>query len=202
MDWALRLVLLIGIPAGVALFILAEPMIATLFHYGAMQDRDVLMAGMSLKAYSLGLVAFMLTKVLAPGYFARQDTGTPVKIAIIAMVANMACNLMLVFWLQHVGLALATTMSAFLNAGLLFLGLRKAGVFKPEAGWWLYGARLLAANVTMAGVLLWMEGDVQQWLEWSLWQRTGQMGVTVIAGLGGYVLTLLLVGVRPRDFRH
>lgn len=202
LNWALRLVLLIGIPAGVALFILAEPLIASLFHYGEMQDRDVLMAGMSLRAYSLGLVAFMLIKVLAPGYFARQDTKTPVQIAIKAMIANMVFNLMLVFWLQHVGLALATSMSAFMNAGLLFLGLRKAGVFKPEAGWWLYAFRLLFANAAMAAVLMLMEGDVQQWLDWSLWQRASQMSLTVVAGLGTYVVCLLAGGIRPRHFRH
>ena len=202
LDWAIRLVLLIGIPAGVALFILAEPLIATLFHYGKMQDRDVIMAGMSLQAYSLGLVAFMLIKVLAPGYFARQDTKTPVQIAIKAMVANMVFNLMLVFWLQHVGLALATAMSAFMNAGLLFLGLKKAGVFKPTAGWWLYAVRLLFANVVMAAVLLLMEGDVQQWLDWSLWQRVSQMSLTVASGLAAYGVSLLVVGVRPSQFRH
>ncbi|MGI9274897.1 MAG: murein biosynthesis integral membrane protein MurJ [Endozoicomonas sp.] len=202
LDWALRLVLLIGIPAGIALFILAEPLIATLFHYGEMQDRDVLMAGMSLRAYSLGLVAFMLIKVLAPGYFARQDTKTPVKVAIIAMVVNMAFNLMLVFWLKHAGLALATTLSAFLNAGLLYRGLRHAKVFRPEPGWWLYALRLTLASGCMAAVLLFLEGDTQQWLDWSLWQRAGQMAQIVAAGLAVYGVTLLLSGVRIRHFRH
>ena len=202
LDWAIRLVLLIGVPAAVALFILSEPLIATLFHYGEMQDRDVLMAGMSLKAYSLGLVAFMLIKVLAPGFFARQDTKTPVQIAIKAMVANMVFNLMLVFSLQHVGLALATTLSAFLNAGLLCFGLRKAGVFQPEPGWWLYALRLLIANAAMAAVLLMMEGDVAVWLDWTLWQRGSQMALIVLAGLAMYSLCLLVVGVRPRQFRH
>lgn len=202
LDWAMRLVLLIGIPAGLALFILAEPLLATLFHYGEMQDRDVLMAGMSLQAYSLGLVAFMMIKVLAPGYFARQDTKTPVKIAVIAMVANMVFNLMLVFSWQHVGLALATTMSAFLNAGLLFLGLRKAGVYKPTAGWGFYLFQLLMANAAMVAVLMMMEGDVQQWLDWSLWQRVSQMSLTVVAGLVTYGLCLLLTGIRLGHFKH
>ena len=202
LDWALRLVLLIGIPAGVALFILAEPLIATLFHYGEMQDRDVLMAGMSLKAYSLGLIAFMLIKVLAPGYFARQDTKTPVRVAIIAMAANMAFNLMLVFWLKHAGLALATTLSACLNAGLLFWGLWRTKVFQPQPGWSLYGLRLLLANGCMAAVLLLLEGSVQQWLDWSLWNRVGQMALVVSSGLVVYGATLLLGGVRLRHFKH
>ena len=108
LDWAVRAVLLIGLPAALALALLAEPLIATLFHYGEVTDRDVTMAAQSLRAYSAGLLAFMLIKVLAPGYFARQDTKTPVKIGIIAMVANMAFNLALIFPLAHAGLALAT----------------------------------------------------------------------------------------------
>ena len=202
LDWALRLVLLIGLPAAVALFILAEPLIATLFDYGEMQNRDVLMAAMSLKAYSLGLVAFMLIKVLAPGYFARQDTKTPVKIAIKAMVANMVFNLMLVFWLKHAGLALATTLSAFLNAGLLFWGLQRTGVFKATEGWMKYGLRLLFANTVMAVCLYFMAQDTSWWLDASLWQRVSEMAQVVVAGLLAYGASLLLTGVRLQQFRH
>jgi putative peptidoglycan lipid II flippase len=202
LDWALRLVLLIGVPAGIALFILSEPLLATLFDYGEMQDRDVLMAGMSLRAYSLGLIAFMLIKVLAPGYFARQDTKTPVKVAIIAMVANMVFNLMLVFSLKHAGLALATTLSAFLNAGLLFWGLIRTGVFELESGWLRYMGQLLIANVAMALVLLWVAGDVSWWLDANLWQRALEMSKVIAAGLGVYGAALLVSGVRPRHFRH
>ncbi len=202
LDWALKLVLLIGVPAALALFILAGPLIATLFDYGEMRDHDVLMSAMSLKAYSIGLIAFMLIKVLAPGYFARQDTKTPVRIAIKAMVANMIFNLILVFPLQHAGLALATTLSAFLNAGLLFYGLYRTGVFKPGAGWLVYGGRLLIANLAMVGVLLWLVADIQQWLEWSLSERVMQTSILVFSGVGVYGLLLLLTGVRPRDFRH
>ena len=202
LDWAIRLVLLIGLPAGVALFILAEPLIATLFDYGEMQDRDVLMAAMSLRAYSLGLVAFMLIKVLAPGYFARQDTKTPVKIAIIAMVANMAFNLMLVFSLKHAGLALATTMSAFLNAGLLYLGLKRKGIFSLQSGWLVYALRLLLANGLMAAMLLWQVGDVDWWLDATLWQRVMETTKIVVAGAAVYGGSLLLSGIRPAQFRH
>ncbi|MGI9281373.1 MAG: murein biosynthesis integral membrane protein MurJ [Endozoicomonas sp.] len=202
LDWAIRLVLLIGVPAGVALFILSEPLLATLFDYGEMQNRDVIMAGMSLRAYSLGLIAFMLIKVLAPGYFARQDTKTPVKIAIVAMVANMVFNLMLVFWLKHAGLALATTLSAFLNAGLLFWGLKRSGVLTPESGWLLLLGRLLFANLAMALLLLWMAGDTVWWLDATLWQRALEMTKVVIAGLSVYLVALLIAGVRPAHFRH
>ncbi len=202
LDWALRLVLLIGLPSAVALFMLAEPLIATLFDYGEMQNRDVLMASMSLKAYSLGLVAFMLIKVLAPGYFARQDTKTPVKIAIKALIANMVFNLMLVFWLKHAGLALATTLSAFMNAGMLFWGLKRAGVFKATEGWMTYGFRLLFANSVLATCLYFLAQDTEWWLEAGLWQRASEMTQIVVAGLLAYVISLLLTGVRVRQFRH
>ena len=202
LDWAIRLVLLIGVPAGVALFILSEPLIATLFHYGEMTDRDVMMAATSLRAYSIGLVAFMLIKVLAPGYFARQDTKTPVSIAIKAMIANMVFNLLLVFPLQHAGLALATTMSAFMNAGMLYLGLKKKGVFKPAKGWRLYGLQMILANGVMAAILLWLKGDITFWLESSLVERVTQTAIVVISGLAVYSAMLLISGVRPRHFRR
>ena len=202
LDWAIRLVLLIGIPAGVALFVLSEPLISTLFHYGEMTDRDVLMASMSLQAYSVGLVAFMLIKVLAPGYFARQDTKTPVRIAIKAMVANMIFNLILVFPLQHAGLALATTLSAFMNAGMLYWGLKKTGVFQPAKGWRRFLSQIVLANVAMAAVLLLLKGDLAFWLQSSMLKRMTQTTVLVLAGLATYASVLLVSGVRPRDFRR
>lgn len=202
LDWAIRLILLIGVPAAVALFILAGPFITTLFDYGKMTDHDVLMAAMSLKAYSLGLLAFMLIKVLAPGYFARQDTKTPVKIAIKAMMANMVLSLILVFPLQHTGLALATTLSASLNAGLLYRGLRQSGVYKPAHGWLVYLVRLVIANLSMGITLLWLSADIEQWLAWSLWERVVQTCLLVLSGLLVYGVVLLVSGVRPRHLAH
>ncbi len=202
LDWALRLVLLIGVPAAVALFILAEPLIATLFHYGAMTERDVLMAAMSLRAYALGLLFFMLIKVLAPGYFARQDTRTPVKIGIWAMAANMVFNLMLIWPLAHAGLALATALSAALNAGLLAWGLKKQGVLRPSPGWWRFLLQLLLASAVLAALLLYAVAAPEQWLAWGLWQRVQTLVWLVPLGVVGYVLVLLLAGVRPRQFRH
>ncbi len=202
LDWAIRLVMLIGIPAGLALFLLAEPLIATLFHYGEMQDRDVLMATLSLRAYSAGLLAFMLIKVLAPGYFARQDTKTPVRIAIQAMVANMVFNLILVFPLKHAGLALATSLSSFMNAGLLFWGLYRAGVFKPKAGWGKFGSQIIAANIAMGTVLFWLNESPEVWLRWGLWDRVENLAILVCSGLAVYALTLLVSGIRPAQFRH
>jgi putative peptidoglycan lipid II flippase len=125
LDWALRMVLLVAVPAALALIILAEPILVCLFHYGALEARDIYMAGLSLRAYALGLVPFMLIKVLAPGFYARQDMVTPVRIGVIAMLSNMLLNiaflvpLMLLFGVGHLGLALATSVSAALNALLL-----------------------------------------------------------------------------------
>jgi putative peptidoglycan lipid II flippase len=198
LDWALRWVFLLGVPAALALFMLAEPLIVTLFQYGAMTDNDVFMAGMSLRAYALGLLAFMLIKVLAPGFFSRQDMKTPVKIAVWAMAANMVMNLILIWPLQHAGLALATSLAAFLNAGLLFIGLRKAGVFIFQAGWAVFGVRLLIANIAMIGLLFVLTADTDQWLAWSVWPRVQQLGLVCMAGLSVYTATLWLTGLRIR----
>jgi putative peptidoglycan lipid II flippase len=202
LDWAVRAVLLIGLPAALALGLLAEPLIATLFYYGEVTSRDVMMSGQALKAYSAGLLAFMLIKVLAPGYFARQDTRTPVKIGIIAMVANMAFNLALVFPLAHAGLALATSLSAWLNAGLLWRGLIKEGAWSWQSGWPVFLLRIGAANTALAGVILWLQPPLEQWLAADGFQRSADMAILVGAGVSVYFATLAAVGVRVRHFRH
>ncbi|GAB0153252.1 murein biosynthesis integral membrane protein MurJ [Marinobacterium sp. BA1] len=202
LDWAIRMILLIGLPAALALAVLAEPLIATLFHYGEMTDRDVQMAAMSLRAYAFGLLAFMLIKVLAPGYFARQNTRTPVKIAVKAMAANMVLNLILIWPLDHVGLALATSISAFMNAGWLLHGLIKEGVFRWQPGWAMMLFRLVSASITLVAVLLlimnWLAGN---WLEAGVWLRVQWMTVLVLAGAGAYLLMLLVTGLRLRHLR-
>ncbi|MBS99390.1 MAG: murein biosynthesis integral membrane protein MurJ [Oceanospirillaceae bacterium] len=201
LDWAIRMVLLIGVPAALALVILAEPLLSTLFHYGAMSDRDVVMSAMSLRAYGIGLVAFMLIKVLATGYFSRQDTATPVKIAAWAMAANMVFNLILVWPLDHAGLALATSLSAFINAGFLFRGLLKAGVFQRQPGWGRFTLRLVLANGSMALFLLGLAQAPGQWLEADLWLRVQWMAVLVSGGVLIYGAVLFLCGVRLRHLR-
>ena len=201
LDWAVRMVLLIGVPAALALFLLAEPMLITLFHYGALTDHDVVMAAKSLRAYACGLLAFMLIKVLATGYFSRQDTKTPVKIGIQAAVANMALNLLLIGPFAHVGLAAATSASAFMNAGLLLHGLLKLGVFRWQPGWSIMLIRLISANVVMAALLLWLAADSAQWLAWGIMDRALQMGLLVVAGAGVYLLVLIALGLRPRHLR-
>jgi len=157
LNWAMRWVLLLGVPCAVGLFFLAGPMISTLFQSEVFLADDVAMAQRSLMAYSLGLIPFIMIKVLAPGYYARQDTKTPVKIAIIAMVSNMVFNIILVFPLAHAGLALATTLSACINATLLFRGLRREEVLQPEGGWPSLIMRGVVASVAM-GVMLYLMG--------------------------------------------
>ncbi|MDO6563643.1 murein biosynthesis integral membrane protein MurJ [Amphritea sp. 1_MG-2023] len=202
LDWAMRMVLLIGLPAAMALLVLAEPLLATLFHYGEMTDHDVSMAAMSLRAYACGLLAFMLIKVLAPGYYSRQDTKTPVKIGIYAMVVNMGLNLLLIWPLDHVGLALATTLSAFLNAGLLLRGLLKEGVFCWQSGWLRWLVRMALANTAMIAFLLLLAGTPEQWLGFTLWQRVTQMTILVAGGGVIYLLVLAGMGMRLRHLRH
>jgi len=198
LDWAMRVVLLIGVPAAVALFVLAEPILAVLFQRGAFGAHDVAMAAQSLRAYTVGLLAFMLIKVLAPGYYARQDIKTPVKIGIKAMVANMILNLLLIGPLAHAGLALATSIAAFLNAGWLLMGLRRQGVFFFQPGWPLFLLRLLIATSAMVGVLFWLWEDMQQWLAWGLFDRVWHMTLMIFVGTSAYVGVLYVLGVRRR----
>ena len=201
LDWAIRVVLLLGVPAALALAVLAEPFLITLFHYGAMTDSDIQMAAMSLRAYAFGLVAFMLIKVLAPGFFARQDTKTPVKVGIIAMVANMVFNLLLIWPLAHAGLALATALSAFLNAGLLGYLLYRQQVLVFQPGWGRYAVQLIGGSVLMSVALMLVSPDWQVWLEFGLWQRVRWVAGLVALGGGLYFIWLTALGLRLRHFK-
>ena len=202
LDWALRTVLLIGTPAALALVLLADPLMATLFQYGALTAHDVVMAGNSLQAYSLGLLFFMLIKVLATGFFSRQDIKTPVKIGIIAMVSNMVFNLLLILPFAHVGLALATSLSAMVNAGLLWRGLRKSGAYVHQPGWSGFTLRLATGNLVMAGFLLVCAPATEIWLTAGLWSKVGWLGGLCLGGGASYFLVLFLLGFRIRQFIH
>jgi len=201
LDWGLRITLLFGAPAAVGLGLLAGPMIATLFLSDVFDAHDVLMARSSLMAYSAGLLAFIFIKVLAPGYYARQDTKTPVRIGIIAMAANMVFNLVLIFPLQHAGLALATSLSAFLNAWLLFRGLQKTGVYQPGEGWKGLLVKVFIACLSMGLVLAIGAPPIYQWLNGDLWYRIGQLLQWILLGGLTYLLALWALGVRVHDFR-
>ncbi len=201
LDWALRWVLLLGLPAAVGLLVLAGPMMATLFYSDSFNAEDVSMATRSLWAYSLGLVAFMGIKVLAPGFYSRQDTRTPVRIAVIAMVVNMVLNIAFMLPLAHAGLALATTLSACLNAGLLLRGLLKQEVYRPTPGWTALLIRGVMASVTM-GVAIWYGmGDMGDWLAATTWERVVRLVLWI--GIGGlvYFTALAMIGIRIRHFR-
>ncbi len=209
MDWALRLILLIAIPAALALVILAKPILLTLFYYGeVITSRDIAMATLSLRAYAIGLVAFMLIKVLAPGYYARQDIKTPVRIGVIALVTNMGLNLVLavplhIYWgIGHVGLALATSLSAILNAGLLFRGLRRGKIYAPEVGWLKFFLMALSANLVMGLVLYVLTLNLNNWLQWLWWQRAGWMGLICMGGMSAYVVVLFTGGFRLSHLKH
>jgi putative peptidoglycan lipid II flippase len=206
LDWALRWVLIIGAPAALGLAILAGPILATLFMYGDFDAQDVQMAQFSLWAYSFGLLGFTLVKVLAPGYFARQDTKTPVKVGVIAMVANMGLNIVFVVTLLHLaipgahaGLALATSLSAFLNAGLLLRGLLRQQVYQPDHGWRRLFGQVFLACIVMCGVLWWLAGDLGHWLQADTWQRITDLALVVPVGVGVYFVVLWLSGVRLAD---
>ncbi len=195
-DWALRIVILMGVPAALALIILAEPLVTALFYYGELTQHDVFMSAMSLRAYALGLLAFMLIKILAPGYFSRQDMKTPVKIGIWAMTANMVFNLILIWPLQHTGLALATAISSWMNALWLLSGLIKRNVYMRSAGWGLFSLRIILANGFMLALVYYMNPTTLEWFAMSVWQRCGWLSALVLAGVAIYFIVLLLSGMK------
>ena len=202
LSWAVRMVLLLGIPAALALWILATPIISTLFYHGAMTAQDVQQSAAALRAYAPGLVAFMLVKVLAPGFFSREDMKTPVRIAVVALVANMMLNLMLIWSLAHVGLALATSLSAWLNAGLLAWTLSRTGFFSwQETLWQPRTLAVLVAVVLMGGVLWWQMPALDFWLSAKLWPRLSWLAGLIVLGLTVYVGLLWLLGWRWRHIR-
>lgn len=206
LDWALRWVFLIGTPAALGLVMLAGPMLSTLFQYGAFQGGDVQMAALSLMAYGVGLLGFMLVKVLAPGFYARQDTRTPVRFGVYSMVANMAMNLLFVVPMAltgipgpHAGLALATALAAFVNAGLLFRQLRRDEVFRAEPGWGLFALRLVLANAVIGLFLWWGRGALGQWFVRDASERALQLAGLIGGAMALYFVALLLLGIRPRQ---
>ncbi|WP_082030597.1 murein biosynthesis integral membrane protein MurJ [Thiolapillus brandeum] len=202
MDWGLRTTVLLGAPAATGLAVLSAPMITTLFLSHSFDAKDVHMASLSLMAYSVGLLAFILIKVLAPGYYARQDTRTPVRIGLIAMVVNMAFNLALIFPLQHAGLALATSLSAFVNAGLLFRGLRKGNVYQPGPEWRGLWLKTLGGCAVMAGTLVWGMPSLEDWVSASILLRAGWLTLWVGIGMAVYAFCLYALGIRPHHLQN
>lgn len=202
LDWALRWVLLLGVPASLGLMLLAGPVLATLFLSGSFGAGDVAMARQSLVAYAVGLTGFIAVKALVPGYYGRQDVRTPVRIALLAMVANLVLSLVLMFPFGHGGLAAATSIAALLNGGLLLAGLMRAGVYRPAPGWRPLLLRALLANLAMALLLWWLAGPTAAWLTADGLARVLRLALVIGTAVVAYGATLLVLGVRPRHLRE
>ena len=195
LDWALRWALIIGMPAVIGVAMLAEPLLLTLFQYGEFKPEDATKAAWSLRAYAAGLLSFILIKVLAPGFYARKDTKTPVKIGIIAMGVNMVLNLALMLPFAHVGLAMATSLSAALNATLLYRGLRRKGVYQPEAGWLLLLGKIVVATTVMLIGLWLFTPSISTWVGWTGWNRFSVVIPLVLGAMAAYFIVLGVLGV-------
>lgn len=204
LDWSMRLVLLIALPAAIGLILLAEPLIATIFFGGAFSGNDVALAALALQAFAFGLVGFSYVKILAPAYFARENTVTPVRIGLIALAVNFVLSVALAWYLTrigyaatHAGLALATSVAALLNALLLYRGLRGDGVIRHTSGWFVFAVRIVVANAAMWGILSALSKPLDWWLEASLTGRVVELSINVAAGVLVYFIVLLAAGLRP-----
>lgn len=197
-DWGLRCVLLVGLPAAVVFAVMSGPLLSTLFQYGHFDSHAVIMARKSLSMFALGIAPFMLIKILAAGFYAKQDMRTPVRIGIMAMIANMIFNLILIWPFKHAGIALATSLSAMLNGGFLFYFLRKRQFYVPRAGWKFFGFRLMIVNVVLAVWLWFGSGDLQDWLTHQAMWRGTHLLFLLGSAVGIYFAGLWLTGIRLR----
>jgi putative peptidoglycan lipid II flippase len=209
LDWSMRLVVLIATPAAVGLIVLAEPLVATIFYGGVFTAFDVEMTALSLQAFAAGLIGFSFVKILAPAYFAREDTKTPVRFGLIALAVNFCLSVLLAWGLTrigyagtHAGLAFAISVAAIVNAWLLYRGLHREGLLSPGPGWFGFVVRVAVANAAMVAVVRYLDRPLDWWLASSVWERAGWLGLVVSAGAAAYFLALVLVGARPAQFRH
>ncbi len=200
MDWAFRMVCLLGIPAATGLFVLAEPILTVIFERGAFTAETAYMASLSLQAYSVGLLSFMVVKVLAPGFFSRHDTKTPVKFGIWSMVANMVFNILLAIPFGYIGLAIATSLSATLNAGLLYWALAQQGVFKVSQQTLWFVLRVVAAVAVMAGFVVWYPKPV--WADLAELERVMELAILILSAFAVFAFSALLFGIRPTQLRN
>ncbi len=202
LDWGLRLTVMLTLPAALALGMIAVPLLSTFFQRGAFVAHDVLMTSYALIGYSVGLIGMILVKILAPGFYARQNIRTPVKIGIVTLLATQLMNVLFVFGMQlhHAGLALSIGLGACLNSAILFYYLRKGGIYQPEPGWAKFFLKVGIA-VAALGVTLWFGmGTEQSWLTDSGWSRVLRLSALVTAGIVVYFAVLAALGFRPRDF--
>lgn len=201
MDWGVRMVLLLGVPAMCGLIVLAKPMLMVLFMRGEFAPSDVHNASLSLWAYASGLLNFMLIKVLAPGYYSRQDTKTPVRYGIIAMITNMVFNAIFAYFFGYVGLAMATSLSALVNMGLLYRGLHIANVYRLSKETLYFALKVALAGGLMVAIIDWQMADFEVWLQWSTSYRA--MWLVGLIGLGAvvYLISALLFGIRMKHLK-
>jgi putative peptidoglycan lipid II flippase len=200
LDWGLRLTLMLALPAAAALAVLAVPLIATLFHYGQFSEHDVFMTRNALVAYSVGLLGLILVKVLAPGFYARQNIRTPVKIAVVALVATQAMNFAFIGYFKHAGLALSIGLGACLNAGLLYYKLRQFDIYQPLPGWLSFALKIFLAIAAMSAGLKFAAGPDALWLTAPALTKVWRLAAVVALGGVIYVAALLALGFRVRDF--
>lgn len=198
LDWALRAVLLIALPATIVLAVIAGPLLSTLFQSGRFDAYAVIMARKSLMAFALGIAPFMLVKVLAAGFYAKQDMKTPVRIGVLVMIANMLFNVIFIWPLAHAGIALATSLAALLNSSFLFYFLRKRLIYEPRAGWPTFLFRLGFANLMLAIWLFWGTDDLTTWMVKSVSWRMSHLFFVLGMGAIVYFASLWIIGIRPR----
>jgi putative peptidoglycan lipid II flippase len=200
LDWAFKVICLLGIPAAVALVLIAEPLLLVIFQRGEFSLHDARMASFSLMAYGSGLLSFMLIKILAPAFYSRQDTKTPVKYGIITMVCNMLFNLILAIPFGYVGLAMATAMSGTLNAILLYRRLHKTDVYKMSRSTLLFNVRVVLSSAAM-GLSIYLLNATFTWNSAILLERIYMLASLIGLGLCVFAISLLLVGIRPRHLK-
>ena len=203
LDWGLRLCVLLAVPCMVGLAFMAEPLTAMLFHYGRFRDLDVAMTQQAVVGYSVGLLGLIAIKVLAPGFYARKDVRTPVKIGLLALVVTQLLNLLLVPIFAHAGLTLSISLAAMVNAGLMMIGLYRRQTWRPAPGWPALLARVVLGAIAMMAILIPTVSHFD-WLALRAepWTRIGLTFGLIAAAGGAYALVLLATGVRPRDFRR
>ncbi len=196
LNWGMRWCLIIAFPSTAGLIVLAEPMMTTLFFYGEFTATDVVMSSNALLAYAIGLTGLMAVRVLSPGFFARNNTKTPVNAGVVAMVANAILAIVLVQFLEHVGLALATSIAAFINAGILMVLLMRQNVYIPLPGWTMFLIKVGGASTIMGLALWWFKSQPSIWLEYSIWERIFNLTLLVVLGAVIYFVCLFVLGVR------
>jgi putative peptidoglycan lipid II flippase len=200
LAWGLRWVVLLAVPCAIALLIFAQPLVAVLYHYGAFTAGDVRQTALALMGYGVGLVGLIAIKVLAPGFYARQDIRTPVKIAVVVLVCTQALNALLVPYLAHAGLALSIGLGALLNATWLLVGLRRRGAYRPQPGWARFVLQVVAAGALLSVYLLWAGGRVDWVRDVHVAGRIATLGLSVLGAVAVYFGVLLLAGVQLRQF--